>query len=130
MVNQDFEPLALGSQQKIPATAINSFGAWLYASREVAEGTPDWCFFPSWLAVLASGQSKSPGSTRSRCEYIYRFKQRLVSSYIHPLLGYPSKIIPHSAAPDMPYRWGPTLSAHCQGTLPLTTSRPLAPLIV
>ncbi|KAJ7868367.1 hypothetical protein B0H14DRAFT_3132686 [Mycena olivaceomarginata] len=53
-----------------------------------------------------------------------------MASYIHPLLGYPSKIIPHSAAPEMPYRWGLNLSAHCQGTLLLTTSRPLALLIV
>ncbi|KAJ7189885.1 hypothetical protein GGX14DRAFT_408468 [Mycena pura] len=60
VVNADIEPL-VSSSRKIPATAIDVFGAWLWATKEETGGPQDWCFFPSWLAVLASGKTKSTG---------------------------------------------------------------------
>ncbi|KAF8169334.1 hypothetical protein K438DRAFT_1774346 [Mycena galopus ATCC 62051] len=61
VVQQDLESLASKSRQKIPGTALDAFGASLYATREEMDGPQDWCFFASWLAVLASGKGKGKG---------------------------------------------------------------------
>ncbi|KAJ7224069.1 hypothetical protein GGX14DRAFT_648304 [Mycena pura] len=44
VVNADIEPL-VSSSRKIPATAIDAFGAWLWATKEETGGPQDW---PSW----------------------------------------------------------------------------------
>jgi hypothetical protein len=54
--------LGIKLSQKIPRTAIDVFGAWLYATKKKIDGSPDWCFFTSWLAVCEKSKSMGLGT--------------------------------------------------------------------
>ncbi|KAJ7934584.1 hypothetical protein B0H13DRAFT_1855179 [Mycena leptocephala] len=61
IVYPDMEPLISKATKIVSGTTLDAFGAWFHATGEATSGQLNWCFFPSWLTVLASGQSKNTG---------------------------------------------------------------------
>ncbi|KAJ7868207.1 hypothetical protein B0H14DRAFT_2572445 [Mycena olivaceomarginata] len=70
VVNADIEPLASSSRQKIPGTAIDAFGAWLYATKEKTNGPPDWCSSRHDEHIFAATREGTPESILARLRWI------------------------------------------------------------